>query len=116
MNRAARVMSLTLAMLVVVFSATWITLPQETTAKVKRPASLFAVGGLAGTTYTNTCVEWRPKPGADYKECAEYEARPSGDFVDTGALRRRVFLLYGGSAVVVVLLGAVFGAGRQARP
>lgn len=113
MNRAARAMFLVLAALVVAFAATWVTLPQSSLAKVKPPASLFAVGGLAERTYTETCIRWRPKPGADFNECAEYGERPSGHLVDKDALRRRVLGVYGGGAAVVVLVGLGLGAGRR---
>lgn len=113
MRHATQATLLVLAALVIAFAATLVTLPQSSSAKVKKPASLFAVGGLAGTAYEQTCVRWQPKPGTDYKECAEYGPRPSGNLVDEEALRDRVFALYGGAAAVIVLVGLAFGAGRR---
>jgi hypothetical protein len=92
MNKAARATSLILALLVVAFVATWVLLPQV----------------------PGTCLKWGPSKSkslyAPALEC--YESMPPG----TGYRGRRVLVLFGGSAVVVVLVGAAFGAGRQARP
>lgn len=113
MTRARRVVLLVLALLVVVFVATWLTIPNKSrrvgTQAVDYPARAFAVGlmtkegRLLCTRFSaGRCVR-------RYRVNARDVIRRS----DIPALERRVKVGFGGAAAVVVLVGLAFGAASR---
>jgi hypothetical protein len=108
-TRAWSVTVVLLAALVVAFALTWMTMPSSNHRggeRVDPPASWFAVGGLAW--YGDGACVRRLGDGT----CVL--ARVIGHYVDAHAVRRRIYLFYGTSAVVILLLGLVLS--RRLRP
>ncbi len=107
-NRARRVTLLVLALLVVGFVVTWLSIPNKDrrvgTLSIGYPARVFAAGML-----TSTCVEFRLMPRDVCRRRENNMIRRS----DIPALERRVIVLFGGAAAVVVLVGIAFGAARR---
>ncbi len=109
MNRATRIALVALAVLVVGFVATWLTIPDSSGGKVSPPASLFSHGLVR-----ERCVSERRTnagPNVILSECVRHEQ--TGDVRNVSALRQRIFVVYGGTAAVVVLLAIALGAGRR---
>jgi len=137
---------LAIAVLVVAFIVTWMTLPGSATGnpghfttkrvkwvppsddhegywneshkyvpahkRVSPPAAWFA-GGL---------VHASSSPVGDNRDALdEYTGFTQGlklvpSYVELGGLKQRIAILYGGAAVVVILVGLAFGLGRGRRP
>lgn len=117
MNRARQLTLLALALLVVLFAATWLTLPTERTEAlgknpVNYPARLFAHGILDEETcrgFNNIrvdCQSGQYEPGAN-------RARYSLSDDEVKALERRLFVLFAAAAALIVLVGFAFGAARR---
>ena len=108
MNRAS-IVSLTLlalAVVVIAFTATWLTIPSgklethnlatgEWDNRLAYPAKLFRVG-----------LRERDEPSDPTGGPADSAVRLT---VDLDAVRERVLVFYGGLAAVVVLVGGAFG-------
>lgn len=112
MNRALRFTLLGLAVVVVMFAVTWFSIPSGPFEDVSPPASLFlpGVGSRCATGARSLPVRVRPpndeRPGA----CASGVVL---DQSDLDALKMRIVVFYGSVAVVIVLVGLAFGAGRR---
>ena len=118
MNRALTFTLLALAVVVVAFVATWFTIPAGSieeknlttgvwdTKRVGYPARLFRVG-LAERD-VEPCRATPDDPFGNLN-CDTHVLRR----VDLHTLRTRVVVFYGGLAVVVILVGAAFGAFRR---
>ncbi len=104
MNRSLQITLLALAALVVAFVATWLTMPQRA-GSVDYPARLFG-RGVTHTTY-GRCIRY-----AGQRTCQQFEV--TGRNVigrrDVSTLERRVKVIFGGAAAVIVLVGVAFGA------
>jgi len=113
-NRPARLTLLVLAALIVLFVATWLTIPAgryETrnlttgrweTEQVAYPAKLLRPGLRSRDS---AC-----RPPTTDSECAGQETVRLR--TDLDALRTRAFIVFGGAAAAVVLVGVAFGALR----
>src|SRR5262245_5297212 len=114
MNRALRFTLLGLAVVVVLFAVTWITLPSSTSDDVTPPASIFA-RGLTKPKYG--CLAYGvDQYGGQY--CSDVGTIRVGtslkDDAAADAVRNRILVFYGSLAAVIVLVGLAFGAGRRA--
>ena len=122
MNRALTFTLVALAVIVALFVATWLTIPagrvevknlttgQWETKRVGYPARLFRVG----------LVERERGVGPDCSQsddpfCRFGRSDRVKDSVDLGSLRSRAKVVYGGLAVIVILIGLAFGAFRRPR-
>lgn len=114
LNRARSIVLLALAVVVVVFVATWVTIPSgqeevhnlttgEWTSRVPYPAKLFRVGLRERDSPVPHPVGGPTRTSPLYVRLV----------VDLDALRSRVLVFYGGLAAVIVLVGAAFGAFRR---
>lgn len=117
MSRAFRITLVVLALLVIAFAVTWITLPTESvnslgSKPIKYPARLFAVGILDETTcrgYNGIPVDCGTR---EYRQGANRRSYTL-DRDGVSSLERRVFVTFGAAAVVVVLLAVAFGWRRE---
>lgn len=82
-----------LAVLIVAFAATWLTLPGAPGKKVSPPASLFARGITQRGGYLGF---YRRMHSARLHE-----------------VKQRIVVVYGGAAAVVILVGLAFGAAHR---
>jgi hypothetical protein len=123
MNRALRFMLLGLAVVVVVFAVTWVTIPnnggtsvngQRLTGSpdVPLPASLF-IGGLGSPKYG--CLRYEPYADVGRVCVQRGDVRVGVDLTDSDldALKVRVGIVYGAIVVVIILVALAFGAGRR---
>ena len=106
MNRARKLTLIGLAVVVIAFAATWISVGID--GKVGFPARFFTtardcVPNPSGYRYETTC----PK----YGYFTSVHLSPYGPEVTT--LKRRIVVFYASAAVVVVLIGVAFGAARS---
>lgn len=108
-NRARRLTLLLLAVLVVAFAATWLTLP-NTGGRVGYPARAFAVGLLVEST-EGSCIGGGCTPGSRVRSTGRIDAIRRSEIP---TLERRVKVIFGAAAAVVVLAGLALGAGRRA--
>jgi hypothetical protein len=112
-NSALRFTLLALALVVVLFAVTWITLPSDDTDDVTAPASVFT-RGLTKAKYG--CLRYRIDIRGDEYCSMVGQVRVGTSLEDSDAInaaRTRVVVFYGSLAVVVVLVGVAFGAGRR---
>ena len=100
-----------LAALVVLFVVTWLTIPTSPPAEIAYPARLFALD-LAKTQYGH-CIKFAGQPDCQQFEVLRRNAIRNGE---EEAVQRRVRFIFGGAAVVIVLVGLAFGAGRRKSP
>jgi hypothetical protein len=108
--RALRVTLVLLALLVVAFLATWVTMPaNDTEGTVRPPASLFLYG--VTSTREGLCLSYGPVVGGA-QPCLRHETFKR---VDADALRQRVIVSFAAAAAVIVLLGLAFGLGSRSR-
>lgn len=103
MNRALRFTLLGLAVVVVLFAVTWVTVPSPELggATVSPPASVLATGlgfQSCDRNVRRRCVH-------------RTETRLYSDDIDS--LKTRIVVVYGSAAVVIVLIGLALGAGRR---
>jgi hypothetical protein len=103
-NRALRFTLLGLAVVVVLFAVTWLSLPGSDERDVGVPASLF----IHGLTYESAITPTRGYGGATSYARARYFPA-----VRLDELKTRVAVFYGSAAAVIVLVGLAFGAGRR---
>lgn len=113
-NRPARVTLLALAVLLLVFVATWVTIPagryetknlttgQWETAELQYPAKLLRSGLRSRQTSCASSTQADPCVGA-----VTVRLR-----TDLDALRSRVLVTFGALAAAIVLAGIAFGALR----
>ena len=100
MNRALTFTLVALAVVVALFVATWFTIP----------SGRFEVE-LTGNTFDTNRISY---PARLFRTGLSTDSGFRGiQGVDLHTLRTRVVVFYGGLAVVVVLLGAAFGAFRK---
>ena len=105
-NRARVFTLLALAVIVVAFAVTWLSVPTSRTAKVPPPASFF----LHGIAH---CVKTR------YGACtkvSEGGGQARGYQHGLNDLKSRIAVVYGSAAAVVILAGLAFGAARRSAP
>jgi hypothetical protein len=127
MNRARRFVLIGLAVVVVLFAVTWATRPGVDAiagATGKPPASLFLPGlGHTVKVCPDRAFTVRPVGSAgltsDGRSCSldgglvEPVSRLLLDSSDIDAVKTRIRVVYGSLAVVIVLVGLAFGAGRS---
>ena len=118
MNPVRMFTLLGLAVIVVAFATTWLTIPTGHSESVSAPASFF-IGHLGSTK----CLEYSTSgaagdsPGSAFSQvarivpfpsCLRYARRSEGvtlDRADLATLRTRVKVIYGSTAAVVLLVG-----------
>lgn len=117
MNRARLFIFLGLALIVIVFATTWLTVPADADAHdIAPPASLFLVG-LGTRDYA--CERYSPiarsEGGRAVFTCLERTDHVVVDLSpqELNALKTRIGVIYGSAAVVLILLGLAFGAARR---
>jgi hypothetical protein len=116
MNRALTFTLLALAVVVVLFVASWVIIPagryelknlttgQWETDKISYPARLFRTGLVQ---------RWDCTPFPHERACPSSAVYRRADL---HTVRQRVVIVYGGLAVVVILVGVAFGAARRPGP
>lgn len=109
MNRPRRAVLILLALLVVAFAVTWLSLPGGNTdvRNLDPPAAWFAHGLGKRTTAGGTNV---PGTGGLMKTPVV-----AFTYVPLDDLKQRIVVVYASAAAVVILLGLAFGAGRRTR-
>ncbi len=109
MSTARRFTALALAMIVVAFVATWVTVPADAfDDHVSPPASLF----LAGLGTRSTCERYSLTISRTCLERADHTIVDLST-TDLKALKQRIVVVYASAAAVVLLVGVAFGAARQ---
>jgi hypothetical protein len=99
-NRARFFTLLALAVIVIAFAVTWLSIPTTRAAKVPLPASLL----LPGITH---CLR------SSDNECTSVSNGGQGYNRHLHDLKQRTVVVYGSLAAVVILVGLAFGAGRR---
>jgi hypothetical protein len=117
-TRARQVVLIALAIIVVAFVVTWLSIPSRGGDSVGLPALLFA----HGLTHKD-CVSRRPASSLGVL-VAWHEAPPPIacprlvdkhriDARGIDALKERIAIFFGGAAAVVILVGLAFGAASR---